>query len=267
MGKALVIRGGNFVTNKLATVSFIEPVPCTGISLSASTATMTKIGSNATLTAVATPEDTTDSIIWTSSDPQIVYVAGGVLIQRGVGEVTITASCGGYSASCVVVCTMIYNGNNDLFKLVNAAGYKPGTNDDRLKVVSSNGYIQYINKGEYGYPVFMDQSHIAAEYQGKGGIPLPYGATNITVTNPDSTVFDRVYFHFLDSKTLAESGNTHDSAKLILVKWFAFTGETSYEMDLTDYDLGNSDEVTITFYDTAQAAISDSSLNSIITFS
>lgn len=268
MGKALVVPGANFSTNKLATVTFITPVPCTGISLSASTAAMTKVGSMVTLTAAVTPADTTESVIWTSSDAQIVEVVGGTLIQHGVGIATITATCGSYSASCTVTCTMVYNGNNDLYKIVNGAGYKPSDAADFLKYVAANGYIQYISKSEYGYPVFFNQSSLAEQYQGKGAIPLPYGATKITVTNPDATVFDRLYLYFLNSKVAAETSNTHDSAKLILnPAYISISGESGYEVNLSSYTLGSSDVLVVTFYDTAGAAISDDSFNSIITIS
>lgn len=266
MGKALVMSGANFSANKLATVTFITPVPCTGISLSASTIAMTRIGNMATLTASVTPADTTDAIIWASSDAQIVEVIGGTLIQHGVGVATITATCGNYSATCTVTCTMVYNGNADLFKLVNAAGYRTSSSHDYFKYTAANGYLEYINSGTYGYPLFNGQNSIPSTIKGKGGIPLPYGATKLTVTNPDSTVFDRLYLMFFDSKVASTTSSYHDSAKLILNPLFTvISGETSATIDLSAYELGDSDEFTVEFYDTAQAEITDDTLNSIIT--
>ena len=105
MSKALVIKGVNFATNKIETVSFSEEVPCTGISLDKSTMTLANIGTTGTLTATALPANTTDEIVWTSSDIRIALVDNGVVTVTGAGTVTITAVCGECSASCEVTTT------------------------------------------------------------------------------------------------------------------------------------------------------------------
>lgn len=102
MGKALVIKNVNFATNKLATVELIDAIPCTGIVLNKAETSMTSIGSTETLVPTLTPANTTDYIIWTSSNPDVVSVSGGVLTQQGIGTATITATCGEHTASCAV---------------------------------------------------------------------------------------------------------------------------------------------------------------------
>lgn len=102
MGKALVIKNVSFSANKLTTVNFSDPIPCTGISLNKSSTTFSAVGATETLVATVTPLDTTDSVLWVSSDTDVVDVSGGILTQTGIGTATITVSCGNYSATCTV---------------------------------------------------------------------------------------------------------------------------------------------------------------------
>lgn len=101
MATTLVIKNANFSTNKLDTVVFSN-VPCTAISLSDSSASMTSIGETKTLTATLTPSDTTDILRWSSSNDSVATVSDGVVTAVGVGSATITATCGNYSATCAI---------------------------------------------------------------------------------------------------------------------------------------------------------------------
>lgn len=79
-----------------------EPIPCTGISLDTTTHSFTAVGASKTLIATATPADTTDSILWESSNNAVATVAQGVVTSVGDGDCVITAKCGNYSATCNV---------------------------------------------------------------------------------------------------------------------------------------------------------------------
>jgi len=76
-------------------------VPATGITLSETAATREK-GWNLTLAATPTPADTTDEIIWSTSNSAVATVLNGVVTTVGAGEATITATCGGVTADCMV---------------------------------------------------------------------------------------------------------------------------------------------------------------------
>lgn len=102
MSKALVIAGVIFATNKLATVNFVDLVPCTGITLDYSTKYVGNL-SSFTLTPSVTPSNTTDVVTWTTSNSSVATVNNGVVTPQTYGNVTITATCGGYSASCYCV--------------------------------------------------------------------------------------------------------------------------------------------------------------------
>ena len=79
-----------------------EQIPCTGISLDKSTLTFTAEGTQ-TLTATVTPDGCTDIVVWESSEIDIATVENGVVSPVKNGNVTITAKCGEYTASCSVL--------------------------------------------------------------------------------------------------------------------------------------------------------------------
>lgn len=78
-----------------------EEIPCTGITLDQTELTFDGAGTQ-TLTATVTPSDTTDAVTWSSDDLAVASVNGGVVTAKANGNATITATCGAYSATCVV---------------------------------------------------------------------------------------------------------------------------------------------------------------------
>lgn len=98
---ALIIPGADFSANKLTTVSF-DAVPCTGISLSSSSAAFDAVGETATITATLTPANTTDTLTWASSDNTVATVVDGVITAVAAGSATITATCGNQTATVSV---------------------------------------------------------------------------------------------------------------------------------------------------------------------
>ena len=74
---------------------------CTGITLSQTEIVATEKGTY-TLIATVEPEDTTDSIIWSSSNEDVATVVDGIVQIIYNGNATITATCGEYSATCEI---------------------------------------------------------------------------------------------------------------------------------------------------------------------
>lgn len=98
----ITVTCGNYSASCSVSVSgLFEPIPCNGVTLSETTLTFTGTGTE-TLIATVTPSDTTDSLVWSSSDETKATVIDGVVTAIANGSVTITATCGNYSASCSV---------------------------------------------------------------------------------------------------------------------------------------------------------------------
>lgn len=106
-------------------------VPVSGISLSQSSLSLTA-GSNATLTATVTPSNATNkAVLWSVSPSGYVTVSGGIVTAVKAGSCTITASCGGKTASCAVTVTAAASAPSDdipgktpVYKLAQAKTFK-----------------------------------------------------------------------------------------------------------------------------------------------
>ena len=96
----------NYIRDRLAYcdrqfAAMREPLPCTGITLDKTTLTFDE-ATTQTIVATVEPSDTTDTVIWESNDTNVATVSNGVVTPIAKGSCTITATCGGYSASCEV---------------------------------------------------------------------------------------------------------------------------------------------------------------------
>ena len=88
------------VSEGSATLTIVNP--CTGIKLDRDTLTIAR-GETATLTATVEPAGTTDKVVWSSADNGIATVENGIVTAVGLGETTITATCGNQTATCKVI--------------------------------------------------------------------------------------------------------------------------------------------------------------------
>ncbi len=82
-----------------------QTVPCTGITLSQPQLMFSAKNQVALLTATVTPANTTDEVIFISSDENIVTVnSTGTVTPVADGQATITVRCGEFTADCLVIC-------------------------------------------------------------------------------------------------------------------------------------------------------------------
>lgn len=98
-----------FISDRLAYVDGELPnigykIECEGISLDRNEVT---ISEPTTFVATVTPSNTTDPIVWKSSNDSIATVNNGVVTPKDIGECTITVTCGNYSAECNVTVELI----------------------------------------------------------------------------------------------------------------------------------------------------------------
>ena len=113
------------VSQILIDILAVPIIPTTGISLNKSNVTI-RVNDTTTITATVTPSNASDkSVTWTTSDSTVGTVSSsGVVTAKKVGTTTITATCAGFSKTCVVTVeptpptvssspkiTIIYGGN------------------------------------------------------------------------------------------------------------------------------------------------------------
>ena len=80
-------------------------VPCTDLVILDSMVVIDEVGQSYLLNAAVAPEDTTDALMYSSSDEGIATVNDeGRITAVGAGEATITVSCGEFSVECKVLC-------------------------------------------------------------------------------------------------------------------------------------------------------------------
>lgn len=122
-GKATVTaRAGAYSASCEVTVS---PVT-TGIRVNP-TSTLNKVGDTLPIQATLVPENSTDTVTWTSSDTKVVTVENATGTNRktlhfkGPGEATVTAKSGNYSAECRVVVSGIVLDKSALTMIVGSA--------------------------------------------------------------------------------------------------------------------------------------------------
>lgn len=203
---ALVIKGANFAANKLTTVTFVEDEkPCTAIALSESSKTVTTLG-NFTLTATVTPTDTTDEVLWSSSDESVATVADGVVTVVGLGSATITATCGEQTATCVISFPEItFAPDFGFFKRTNLTSYPNlyaySSSKRELLIHSLNGTKTLKNQtsdATLRYPIAVPQNTAA--------VTLTYGADMRAGT---------IYFGWMDGAVSAYPEQYPDVAALV----------------------------------------------------
>ena len=163
-----------------------------GISLNTSTISFTKWGETFQLTATVTPSDTTDELTWSSSDQSVATVSSdGVVTSNGVGNTTITAQCGDYSASCSVSSVVIFSEASDLLRVdgygVIADSYTEG--NDAAKFIDNPTFAQIGYGLEAGILSDYEVAVNSSETVGSKvyGIPIPANANKLFITLPDTT--------------------------------------------------------------------------------
>lgn len=82
-----------------------NPVPCTGLTVTDSEIILAGFDTSWQLNFAVEPENTTDELIFTTSDDNVAAVdQDGNVTAVGEGEATITVTCGEFIAQCRVVC-------------------------------------------------------------------------------------------------------------------------------------------------------------------
>lgn len=82
-----------------------QDLSCTDLVLPDTQVILDAVGDNWRLGATPTPVNTTDKIVYTSSDPSVATVTeDGMITAVSGGQATITVTCGSVSRECLVIC-------------------------------------------------------------------------------------------------------------------------------------------------------------------
>ena len=82
-------------------------IPCTEVVLSKTLVEFDEVGQSLLLNVTLTPEDTTEDILFATSDESVVTINNdGKLTAMGGGEAIITVICGNVVAECNVICNI-----------------------------------------------------------------------------------------------------------------------------------------------------------------
>lgn len=179
-GTVKAVAGGTAtITAKSGNVSasfkILVRVPLTGLKLNSSSVTFNAVGGYTTLTATKAPTNTSESVVWTSSDTKVATVdANGKVVAKGVGSAVITAT-GNESKSVKATCkitvknltlatpsiTVKSEGYDRLKiswgKVTNATGYQiyrynsKTKQYEKVKDITSGNTTSYTNTGLGGY--------------------------------------------------------------------------------------------------------------------
>ena len=189
MSYALKISNVNFADVAVGRVTYIETVPCTGITLSANSATFDTYHAKQTITATLTPADTTDALTWSSSDELIATVDDGEITIHGIGTATITAACGSVSATVAVSATSLKI--SDISYLEGKySDFRSTYNTPTISAAASTKSVHMAYN-------IHDPSIYHYDNNTEGQLfPVPYGATTAKIIMSDSSsVYGYVYFY------------------------------------------------------------------------
>lgn len=182
MGKALVIKDASFQTNALGRVTFLDPVPCTGLTLSANTATFEYFGDTVTIVATPVPANTTDQVVWTSSDDNVVSVVDGIITLNGLGQATVTAVCGTISATVSV--SQLSAKATNYYVCKSSLTYKRSESIPTMLIGGSDAF-DMVGKT---YNASDELIHVEGGYERNvEGILVPYGANYVALVTSNAT--------------------------------------------------------------------------------
>lgn len=110
----------------------VEPVPATSITLDKTEITFTSEETQ-TIVASVLPANTTDVVVWTSSDTSIATVKNGVVTPLVDGETIITAKAGNVSATCKVTVSLYGDIENPVYLLSGFLGKESTSTSEPVK--------------------------------------------------------------------------------------------------------------------------------------
>ncbi len=210
---------GSFTASCLVTVT----IPVTGVTLSPTTLSLLS-GESGSIFATVLPVDATNqSLIWSSSDPNVAIVASGDVAGSGVvtagyvdgtATITVTTEDGSFTAECLVTVTIPVTGVSLNKRLTISVGESATLTATVLPVDASNQSVTWSSSDPSVVTVVAGDVAGTAVVTAVSDIA---GTATITVTTEDGNFTARC----LVTVTIPVTGVTLSSPSLSLV-----TGET-----------------------------------------
>lgn len=173
-------------------------VAVTGISLNKSTLSFSALTSE-TLRATLSPSDATGTVTWVSSNTSVATVdSNGTVVVVGNGTATITASCGGYSATCAVTVSGIATTYTVTYNLTGCESSNPQTRAEEGSTFTASitpvvGYLLPFT----AYTVTMGGTDITASAWSSGTVSVAE-VTGDIVISATATVDSRTLLYAWD---------------------------------------------------------------------
>ena len=161
--------------------AWVQKIPATGITLSAASLSFT-VGTSQALTATVEPSDSTDTVVWSSSNPAVATVSNGVVTPVANGDCVITATAGSVSASCSVSVAfaeevVYYTITNNLTNCT--------SDNAAASVVEGGSYIANITAAD-GYT--LDGASVSVVVNGEDVTDTAYSGGVITIPSVTGNV-------------------------------------------------------------------------------
>ncbi len=141
---------GSTVSDTTDTISTV--LPCTDILISKTSVTLTKAGETSKLNVTVNPADTTDTIMYTSSDDTVASVSeDGTITAMTSGEATITVTCGNATATCRVICDIPADETTSTQTTENEEEQTPGgaNNNEEQQTPDSTSSVISFNREDF----------------------------------------------------------------------------------------------------------------------
>ena len=151
-----------------------------------STSLSLEIGQTANLSATVNPSDATEkTVTWSSSNSQIATVSGGSVVAVAEGTATVTASCGGRTASCQVTVTK---------KVIPVTSLTLDKTDEQMEEETSIKLTATVKPDDTSFGVEWSSSDTDIATVDKDGTvhALKAGTVDITVKAGDKTAVCKV---------------------------------------------------------------------------
>ena len=193
-----------------------NPRPAASISLDEETIVLDAIGETATLTATVLPDNTTDTVVWSSDNEAVATVTDGVVTAVAAGNATITATAGSVNDTCEVT---VRNNAKVIIDFTDGDAYqvvKPVTAQTEITNTTINGYELNLlnasnNNGANAYLMFNTKDVKTDNSLLSNKKPVPGAITKIVFTTTNGASTSAKYYAMLseDEVTTAVSDNTN----------------------------------------------------------